>query len=178
TVYAFRLHEARPGTVDSITVIHGGRAVQTLRPVENHVPSEIEIERITRIDLDFDGHADLGFVTELAMANSTSEYWRMDPATGRFVPAGVHPTLRPDSAARELTSFERGGHAGRLWTASRWRWMDGALAEVRREAQDLTAEGDRYVRIVRDRRDGVLAETSRDTLDDAGVRAGPSWMEP
>ena len=102
----------------------------------------------------------------------------MDPASGRFVAAGVHPALRPDSAARELTSFERGGHAGLLWTASRWRWMGGALAEVRREEQDLTAEGDRYVRIVRDRRDGVLAETSRDTLDDAGVRAGPSWMEP
>lgn len=178
TAYTFRVHESRPGTADSIVVMRGGRPVQTLEPSENHVLPETEAERISRIDLDFDGHADLAFVTELAMANSRSEYWRLDPAAGRFVPAGVHETLHSDSAARELTTFNRGGHGGRLWRASRWRWMDGALAEVRREEQDLLADGATYVRVVRERRGGALAETSRDTLDEAELRAGPSWMEP
>jgi hypothetical protein len=178
TAYAFRLHEAAPGVVDSITVTRGGRAVQTLPVPENHVLPEAGVERVSRIDLDFDGHADLAFVTELAMANTRSAYWRLDPATGRFRSAGVHETLHPDSAARELTTFNRGGHGGRLWTASRWRWTDGALAEVRREEQDVLEDGATYVRVVRERRGGTLAETSRDTLAEADLRAGPSWMEP
>lgn len=175
--YAFRVHETRPGTADSITVTRGGQVVQTLQPSENHVLPETRIERIARVDLDFDGHADVGFVTELSMAGSRSEYWRLDPRSGRFAPAGVYETLQPDSAAREWTTHIRGGHAGRLWMASRWRWMDGALAEVRQEEQDVQPDGEGYVRIVRERRDGALAETSRDTLADAGPGT-PSWMKP
>lgn len=178
TAIAFRPVPEGPGKVDSILVLRGGRAVQTLRPSENGLPSHSEVERISRVDLDFDGHADLGFVTELSMAGSRSEYWRLDPRTGRFEPAGVYETLQPDSAARELTTYVRGGHAGRLWTASRWRWMDGALAEVRREEQDVLPDGDGYVRIVWERRNGEMAETSRDTLDDASPHPGPSWAEP
>jgi hypothetical protein len=178
TAYAFRLHETRPGTVDSITVTRGGRAVQTLRPSENHVLPEAEVPRISRIDLDFDGHGDLGFVTELTMASSMSEYWRLDPATGRFAPAGVHHTLQPDSGAREHATHVRGGYAGRLWTASRWRWMDGALAEVRREEQDVVRDAEVFVHIIHERRGGALRETSRDTLAGAEVRAGPTWTRP
>jgi hypothetical protein len=177
TAYAFRVHETRPGTADSITVTRRGQAVQTLVPGENHVLPEAEVGRISRIDLDFDGHADLAFVTELTMAGSHSHYWRLDPASGRFTPAGVRATLQPDSAARELTSYVRGGHAGRLWNASRWRWMDGALAEVRHEEQDALGDGV-YVRIVRERRGGALVETSRDTLDEAQLEEGPSWRTP
>jgi hypothetical protein len=177
TAYTFRLHETRPGTADSITVARGGRVVQTLLVSENHVPPETGVARIARVDLDFDGYADVGFVTELSMAGSRSEYWRLEPRTGHFDHAGVYETLQPDSAARELTTYIRGGHAGRLWMASRWRWMDGALAEVRQEEQDVQPDGEGYVRIVRERRDGALAETSRDTLADAGPGT-PSWMKP
>jgi hypothetical protein len=177
TAYAFRVHETRPGTADSITVTRGGQAVQTLVPGENHVLPEAKVERISRIDLDFDGHADLAFVTELTMSGSHSQYWRLDPAAGRFIPAGVRATLQSDSAARELTSYVRGGHAGRLWNSSRWRWVDGTLAEVRHEEQDALGDGV-YVRIVRERRGGALVETSRDTLDEAELEEGPSWRKP
>lgn len=177
TAFTFRVHETQPGTADSITVARGGRVVQTLLPSENHVLPEAGVERIDRVDLDFDGYADLAFVTELSMAGSRSEYWRLDPGTGGFDHAGVYETLQPDSAARELTTYIRGGHAGRLWTASRWRWMDGALVEVRQEEQDVQPDGEGYVRIVRERRNGALAETSRDTVADAGPGT-PSWMKP
>lgn len=174
----FRLHETQPGVVDSISVVSRGVVLQVLRPSENHVLPETGVERISRIDLDFDGRQDVAFVTELGMANSRSEYWRHDPRTGRFEPVGVFQTLQPDSAAREHVTHNRGGHGGRLWTASRWRWMDGRLVEVRREAQDWLDDAERYVRTVHEHRGGTLAETSRDTLDEAGVRPGPSWMEP
>jgi hypothetical protein len=175
--YVFRPHGSRPGVVDSITVAYGGRPVQTLVPEENQVDPEMGIERITRPDLDWDGHADLGFVTELSMAGSRSQYWRLDPATRRFTPAGTYETLQPDSAAREWHTFIRGGHAGRLWTASRWRWIDGRLTEVRREAQDQLDDGS-YGRIVHEHRGGALAETTRDALAEDELRGGPSWMEP
>jgi hypothetical protein len=174
----FRLHETRPGVVDSVTVTRDGRAVQSLRAPQNLVPPETGIERISRIDLDFDGHADLALLTELAMASSRSAYWRLDPATGRFTSAGEFETLHPDSATGEHVSFNRGGHAGRLWTASRWRWQDGALHEVRREEQEWSDDAARYVRIVRERRGPTLAETVRDTLDEVELRSGPSWIKP
>ncbi len=176
--WMFRTYETQPGVVDSLVVTHGARRVQVLVPGENQVLPETGVERISRPDLDGDGHPDLALVTELAMANARARYWRWDPAAGRFVDAGAHPALEPDSATGEWTTFNRGGHGGRLWTASRFRWMDGALAEVRREEQDVLDDGATYVRIVRERRGGALAETSRDTLDEAEVRAGPSWVEP
>lgn len=111
---ALRLHETRPGVVDSIVVSRGGRTVQTLVPEENHVLAATGAERLARIDLDFDGHTDLALLAEAGMANSRSHYWRWDPAAARFHPAGSHETLTPDSAARELRAFNRGGHGGRL----------------------------------------------------------------
>lgn len=175
--FGFRAHERRPGIVDSITVTRGGRSVQTLVPGENEVPAEMEIERIAHPDLDWDGHADLGLVTELSMAGSRSEYWRLDPASGRFTSAGTYETLQPDSAARGWHTFNRGGHAGRLWMASRWRWMDGRMTEVRREAQALLEDGS-YARVVHERRGGALTETARDTLPEDALAGGPSWMAP
>jgi hypothetical protein len=176
--HAFRLHETQSGVVDSITVTQGGRVVQVLLPSENQVPPETGVERIARPDLDYDGHADLAFVTELSMAGSRSEYWRLDPASGRFSHAGVFETLQADSAAREHTTHIRGGYAGRLWTASRWRWMNGELAEVRREEQDVLADDEGFVHIVHEHRNGALAETRRDTLAEHEARSAATWMEP
>jgi hypothetical protein len=164
-------------TIDSIAVMRGGRAVQVLRAPENSV-ADPSVDRISRIDLDFDGFADLALMTDRGMVNSRSAYWRLDPRADRFEPAGEGETLQPDSAAREHVSFNRGGHAGRLWTASRWRWMDGAVAEVRREEQDVLPGTGGYVRIVHERRGGALVEVARDTLDEAEWNAGPSWQGP
>lgn len=173
----FQLHQGEPGVVDSIAVLRGGRELQTLRPGENLLPTGVEVERLSRIDLDFDGHADLAFLSTLAMANSRSRYWRFDPRTGRFHDAGEFDTLAPDSAAGELTTFNRGGHAGRLWTAARWRWLDGRLLTVAEEEQAWLEDAERYVHVVRRRQDGRMMEVRRDTLDEAQLRAGPSWME-
>ncbi|HYR07417.1 MAG TPA: hypothetical protein VEQ60_06605 [Longimicrobium sp.] len=176
--HAFALHEGEPGVVDSIVVSVDGRRVQTLRPRENHVLPDAGAERLSTIDLDFDGYADLALLSVLAMANSTSEYWRFDPAARRFVPAGEFETLTPDSAARELTHYNRGGHGGRLWTAARWRWADTALVLVSEEEQDALGDGERYVHIVRQPRGGRMVEVRRDTLQGEALRSSPSWAEP
>lgn len=176
--HAFALHEREPGVVDSIVVTVGGQHVQTLRPRENLVPPDAQLERVSMIDLDFDGYADLALLSTVGMANSRSEYWRFDPRARRFAAAGEFETLTPDSAAREHTTFNRGGHAGRLWTAARHRWMDGRLVTIAEEEQALHEDGERYVRVVRRRHAEKMAEVERDTLDESALRAGPSWMEP
>lgn len=177
--YGFQAH-GRGGVVDSIVVTSAGERVQTLRPRDNQLPEGSEGERLSRVDLDFDGYADLALLSSVALANSRSEYWRFDPRTRRFTDAGEHETLVADSAAREWTTFTRGGHGGRLWTAARWRWEGGRLVAVAEEEQMAVdgAEG-RYVHVVRRAREGRMSEVRGDTLEgDAQLRAGPSWMEP
>lgn len=175
--HAVALHQGEPGVVDSIVVSVDGRRVQALRPVENVVPPDAGLERLSTLDLDFDGYADLALLSTIGMANSRSEYWRFDPAARRFVAAGEHETLTPDSAAREHTTYNRGGHAGRLWTAARLRWTDGRLVPVAEEEQ--TSLGDeRYVHIRRRHHQGKTIETGRDTLEGEELRAEPSWARP
>jgi hypothetical protein len=174
--HGFTLH-ARETAVDSIVVSVDGRPVQTLKPGENLLPPGTEVERLSTIDLDFDGYADLAFLTYVAMANSSSEYWRFDPQARRFVHAGEFETLTPDSAAREHATFNRGGHGGRMWTATRLRWMEGRLVPVVEEEQ-TSVDAERYVHIVRRPRGGRMVEAQADTLEEASLRTGPSWMEP
>jgi hypothetical protein len=175
---AFALHQSEPGVVDSIVVTAGGQRVQTLRPAENVVPEDAGLQRLSTIDLDYDGYADLALLSTVGMANSRSEYWRFDPGTRRFANAGEMETLTPDSAAHEHTAFNRGGHAGRLWTAARWRWVDGALVAVAEEEQDALGDGERYVHVIRQARGGKMVETRRDTLEGEALRSSPTWAEP
>lgn len=175
--HAVTLH-GLDSAVDSIVVSVQGQLVQTLKPGENSLPPGVDVERLSTIDLDFDGYADLAFLSYSAMANSRSEYWRFDPRTRRFVAAGEWETLTPDSAAREHATFNRGGHGGRMWTAARLRWTNGRLVTVREEEQ-TSLDADRYVHIVRHPRGAELAEAARDTLEDESeLRAGPTWMDP
>lgn len=176
--HGFALHPgAEPGVVDSIIVTAAGQRVQTLVPAENLVPPDAGVERISTIDLDYDGYADLGLLGSQAMANSRSHYWRFDPQTRRFVDVGEFDTLTPDSAARELTSVNRGGHGGRLWTAVRWRWAESRLVPFAEEEQvSVDPESGSYVHVVRALRNGRMEEVRRDTLEgDAELRAGPTW---
>jgi hypothetical protein len=164
-------HGGAGGVVDSIHVRLGGRHLQTLTPSRT---SEQGAGPVTRPDLDFDGHADLALVTELAAGTSRSDYWRFDPAAGRYLPLGNHETLQVDTAAKALTTFNRGGHGGRIWTAARVAVVDGALVPVRSEEQAWLDDAQAYVYVVRERRGSRLAETSRDTLAQGELRAGPS----
>lgn len=156
---------ANPGRVDSIGVVRDadGARVQTLAVLWNHaLPAGLP--RLSAIDLDFDGHADLGMVAAVGAANSSSDYWRYDPAAGRFAALGSHSTFTADSAARELRTLERGGHAGLIYEAGRWRYSGGRLVQVQAEEQEFDAGLGVYVRTVRELRGDTLVEVRRDTL--------------
>ncbi|HEY0023070.1 MAG TPA: hypothetical protein VGB24_09170 [Longimicrobium sp.] len=173
--YQVVLHEREGGIVDSIHVRRGSRHVQTLKPSPNGGTAGLGADRVSTPDLDFDGHADLALVTELAAGTSRSHYWRFETATGRYESLGNRETLQVDTAAEALTTFNRGGHGGRIWTAARIGVVDGALVPVRSEEQAWLQDAQAYIYIVRERRGSRLAEVSRDTLAESELRAGPSW---
>jgi hypothetical protein len=150
--------------VDSIVVRRGCRTVQALAPGESSLLPDETVPRLSRVDVDFDGHGDLRLLAYQGMANSTSEYWRFDPASERFEPLGAFDTFEPDSARRELVTRTRGGHAGLIWSSGRHRYEGGRIITVREEAQDWSDEAEGYVRTVRERRAGRMVETARDTL--------------
>jgi hypothetical protein len=173
--YQLVLHEREGGIVDSIHVRRGTRHVQTLKPSPNAGTPGPGAGRVSTPDLDFDRHADLALVTELAAGTSRSDYWRFKTATGRYEFLGNHETLQVNTAAKALTTFNRGGHGGRIWTATRIAVVDGALVPVRSEEQAWLEDAQAYVYIVRERRGTRLAEVRRDTLAESELRAGPSW---
>lgn len=173
--YQLVLHEREGGVVDSIHVRRGSRHVQTLKPSLNAGTAGLGTDRISTPDLDFDGHADLALVTELAAGTSRSDYWRFETATGRYESLGNHETLQVDTDAEALATFNRGGHGGRIWTAARVDLVDGALVPIRAEEQAWLEDAQAYVYIVLERRGRRLAEVSRDTLAESELRAGPSW---
>ncbi len=173
--YQLVLHEREDGGVDSIHVRRGSRHVQTLRPSPNAETAGLGADRVSTPDLNFDGHADLALVTDLAAGTSRSDYWRFDTATGRYESLGNHETLQVDTDAEVLTTFNRGGHGGRIWTAERIGVVDGALVPLCSEEQAWLEDAQAYVYIVRERRGSRLAEVSRDTFAESELRAGPRW---
>lgn len=176
--YVFTLERDGAGAVTAIRAraAEGDGEEQALRVPEDVSHAILEPgSRLSVEDVDFDGYGDLAFLAESAQANSWSDYWRFDPGSRRFLPLGRFPTLERDTAARVLSSYQRGGHGGRLFTASRYGWSGGRLVEVRREAQEWDDAAGRYVHVVSELRDGRLVETGRTPLAEEEARPGPSW---
>jgi hypothetical protein len=163
--FDFVLHRVAEGQVDSVFVTRGGRRVQTL------VPSRLQEGAILddptyRIDIDFDGHLDFALVTLVPAApNPAYDYWRYDPAADRFRYVGEYEMFEPDSTARTLDAHARGGHAGRTWANSRWRWENGTLVEFWRSEQSALDTGERFVYTESELRDGRWVVVKADTLE-------------
>lgn len=166
--FRFVLHRRQSGVVDSVFVTRAGRRVQAL------VPSELEEYTILDdptylIDLDFDGHVDFALVTLVPAApNPAYDYWRYDPAADRFRYVGNFQMFRPDSTNGTLFTHARGGHAGRMWSDSRWRWANGTLLEFWRGEQTYADDIERYVYSESELRDGEWVVVRADTLNEDG----------
>jgi hypothetical protein len=168
--FEFVLHETEAGVVDSVLVTRAGRPVQTLVPSERLVAPYASDDRTHRVDLDFDGHVDFGLVTLVpAGPNLRYDYWRFDPAAGRFRYVGNYNWVEPDSATRSLHVHTRDGHAGRLWTNERYKWIDGRLVEVSATQQTFLEDIQRYATVIYERRGDSLVVVSVDTLEESEV---------
>lgn len=156
----------------------GARApTQTLEVPDNLVGGDDMATRLFVGDINFDGHADLQFVTDRGAANTISAYWVFGPGDRRFHFVDELPTVQVDSAARELTSYHNGGNAGRIFSASRFRWEGRRLVETRREQQDVVSGTTDYVYTVETLQRGQLVETARETRVEDEAFTGPSWWD-
>lgn len=131
--------------IRQIKLHHGGDKTQALSVADmTPVFSDDSIPLYGR-DLNGDGYTDIWLVTDRGSANSYALYWLFDPAKQSFVPLGRHPwlSLQQDGS---LKAWERHGHAGRIYTKSRYRLEAMQLRLVEQEKQQWDASKERYVK--------------------------------
>jgi len=171
--FDFVLHRVGAGQVDSVFVTRAGRRVQTLVPSRLQEGAVLD-DPTYRIDLDFDGHLDFALVTLVPAApNPSYDYWRYDPAAGRFRYLGEYEMFDPDSAGRTLGAHAREGYAGRTWSNSRWRWENGTLVEFWRNEQSVLSDQERFVYTESELRDGRWVVVKADTLENCEAEPLP-----
>jgi hypothetical protein len=98
------------------------------------------------IDMNFDGVLDLGFGPLLGTPNLTLDYWTVDAKRGGLASIGKLTNLSVDAKAREVKTYEKGGHAGLENESKTYRWEGGKLTLVRATSQTQADDGKGYVK--------------------------------
>jgi hypothetical protein len=107
-------------------------------------------------DINFDGYRDLSFATSRGVANTYSDYWLFDPAKSEFVYLGKYPVFKVDAQRRELSTYERGGDGGMIYTSERYAIENGKPVLMASETQEKTGQEGVYKRSVSERRAGKM----------------------
>lgn len=156
--FTFDLKTSGDGrTVEAIEVTSpGSDAVQQL-PVTGMDPvGKDENFFFGGVDINFDGLLDLMLVTQQGGANADAAYWLFDPKTKTFKPLGTYPTFKVDKEKRRLTTYERGGSAGLSYESREYAFLDEKLTLMREEKQRATKDPDVFLKVIRERVDGVM----------------------
>ena len=153
-------------TVDALQVSRTDRAgsaqslpVHTMTPVAKGDDFFLGAD-----DINFDGYNDLYFATSRGVANTYADYWLFDPARGTLSYLGSYPIFKVDAPTRELSTYERGGDAGMIYTSKRYAFIDGKLTVIASEEQEKTAQDGVYRKSVFQLRDGQLALVKRENV--------------
>jgi hypothetical protein len=126
-------------------------------------------------DLNFDGYLDIGLLTNLAMVNSTSYYWVFNIQTRKYEALGEYQTLRLIPAKKELWTYNRGGNAGLLWSAARYKYLNGKLIAVETQQQDFDENNNRYIRTTSKRTNEKLVIVKREFFKEDVATPGATW---
>jgi hypothetical protein len=97
-------------------------------------------------DINFDGYNDLFFVTSRGVANTYADYWLFTPSEGSFSYLGNYPMFTIDRVKHSLSSYERGGHGGMIYTANSYSFIEGVLTLVDSEKQEATDRDGVYLK--------------------------------
>lgn len=95
-------------------------------------------------DVNFDGYDDLFFATSRGATNTYVDYWLYTPSTGEFSYFGNYPIFSIDTDKQMLSTYEKGGHGGMIYTANRYRFVNGKLVLVESEKQEAIRGTDAY----------------------------------
>lgn len=114
------------------------------------------------VDFDFDGYLDVSLLSFVGgTGNAGANVWRYDPDEQRFVYEQLLSghTLDVDPVRQELTSAWTGGHAGGIYSVSKFRWIEGRATLVRYESRRWDQARNCYDLRVQEWRGTKLVET-------------------
>lgn len=153
----FQMHTRAGGerVVDAIAVQRAGQEVQRLpvpamEPVLPGAAFLVEAQ-----DINFDGYNDLALAVARGVANTYAMYWLFDPSRGRFTSLGRYPRFTVDMTRKRLSTYERGGEGGFIYTATAYAFSHNGLIVIRRERQERLSQGG-YHKIIEERQHGRL----------------------
>lgn len=144
--------------VDELQVRTEGKTIllQSL-PVHDMAPVTRSQEFfIGTADINFDGYNDLFLATSRGVANTYADYWLFVPSKQSFSYLGNFPVFTVNRSKHRLSSYERGGHGGMIYTASTYAFIDGVLTLVVLEKQEATDQDGRYVKKIFKAKSGKL----------------------
>src|SRR5262245_54565099 len=141
--------------VDSIVLQRAGKEVQRLSvpAMEPVLPGGAFV--FDAQDINFDGYNDLALAVVQGVANTYAMYWLFDPVHGRFTALGRYPWFTVDAPRKRLSTYERGGDGGLIYTATEYAFSKNILIVQRREHQERHPQGG-YRKITEERRSGRL----------------------
>lgn len=119
---------------------------------------------IATADLNFDGFNDVLLATSRGVANTYADYWRFVPTTGEFSYLGNFPLFRLDAEKRLLSTYERGGMGGMVYTRCQYRFLEGALTLVESEKQEATDKPDVYRKTISRLESGKMRVVKEETV--------------
>lgn len=153
----FQMHTPAGGerVVEAIVVQRAGQEVQRL-PVPAMEPVLLGAAFFFAAqDINFDGYNDLALAVARGVANTYAMYWLFEPSRRRFTSLGRYPWLTVDTTRKRLSTYERGGNGGLIYTAAEYAFSHNVLVVMRRESQERHPQGG-YRKIIAERRHGRL----------------------
>jgi len=124
-----------------VTVHDGKKFVQTIRLADNPIVTFKDQNPLSLEDVDCDGYRDLAVTIESGIHGDTWErLFRFDPKLQKFVEVkgfDKYPSPEPDCKHGLLHTYVNTGAAGCTYEKGTYRWREGKLEPVVKEAQDV-----------------------------------------
>jgi hypothetical protein len=122
-------------------------------------------------DVNFDGYQDIYLMTNWGVTgNHYGCIWLYNPATGKFDYSKEFSQLSTywlDPTSKAIRTFDRGGMAGMVFVANKYKVENGRPVLIWSAKQDW--DGSKFHCVEQERRNGEMA-TTRDVLKDTGEK--------
>ena len=119
-------------------------------------------------DANFDGYQDIRLVSGVgATGNASYNFWLFNKDTGRFdfnqdLSDLIDPVLHP--ANNQITTHMNNGCAGECFVDGTYIFEDGKLVPIKTVTQDTNDDGQTFIRVTKERRNGVMEVVSTETI--------------
>lgn len=133
----------------SIEINGGGLyATKALKQQVFDLANEVDTEEVKLIseDINGDGFNDLFFITSPGIVNCYGDYFLFNAKEGGFIHIGHYPNLNIDKKSGKISSYERNGHAGRLYREAEYRFEGNKLLTTSVTEQILSEDGEKYIK--------------------------------